>query len=215
MNAFSTPKRLFLALEGTDGAGKTRIRKHLFQTAWCRGTEIFATIPFSWLDPGATRTIVSAKYHQAPCEPSELISAYVRDKEIHTERLVRPQLRYRHVLADRYIASDMAYLKILWDLSPEEILEAYVASTVAWPDLTIFVDTPPEIAFERSLKRGQGDWNRWDQLPEKARLYRTFHDIFESPSFLSCCKTAVIDNSGSFDDTLAQVQKHIIPLIAP
>jgi dTMP kinase len=190
------PDHKFLALEGIDGSGKTTLRKLVFQELRQQGHEILTTTPFGWRDAQAAETIVEAKAHGVPMAPSLITRAFVRDKEVLSDRIIRVQLPHRPVLVDRFIASDMVYHQALWRISPAETYRAYCASRVRMPDCHFFVDTPPELAFERQVARGTGGKNRWDYLDTQKRLYETYEEVFFSGRFPSLGEVRRIDNSG-------------------
>jgi dTMP kinase len=186
----------FLVLEGTDGSGKTSLRKHVFQALKQQGREILTITPLSWRYLDATETIITAKSHALPVPPVEITRAYVRDKEALSDRIIRPQLRHRPVLVDRFIVSDMVYHHALWEIDPAQTYRAYCSSRVRFPDCHFFVDTPPQLAFERMLARGTGGRNRWDYLETQKRLYDTFQEVLFSGRFPALGEARRIDNSG-------------------
>lgn len=190
---------VFIALEGTDGAGKTGLRKHLFAALRERSVDIVSIIPFSWRDLEAAETIVEAKFHDMPIPPDQITRAYVRDKESLSRRLIEPQLVYRSVVSDRFAASDIVYHELLWGTDPDRTYDAFRASTVRPPDHTFFIDTPPQVAFDRANKRGTGGGHRWDKLDKQRRLYASFQDVLFSDRYPWLGPVTRIDNAGAFE----------------
>lgn len=129
-------RHIYLVLEGSDGAGKTSIRKHLFRRLVEAGNEVLTVIQTSWLIPEHTEVITNARYHHRQYPQEVITAAYVGDKEAMTRYLVEPNLPYRDVIGDRFVASDMVYHQLLWGIPPERTYEAYAASAVRFPDLT-------------------------------------------------------------------------------
>ncbi len=203
----------FLALEGTDGAGKTSLRKVAFQALKRQGRELLTTTPFSWRDMEAAETIVMAKAHAVPTPEALITRAYVRDKEVLSDRIIRPQLRFRPVLSDRFLASDLVYHQVLWHIPPAETYRAFCSSRVRMPDVIVFVDTPPEIAFERLEKRGTGGKNRWDYLDKQKRLYELFCEVLFSGNFPALGKVVRIDNSGEKEETARAFLDALSPIL--
>jgi len=186
----------FPLLEGADGAGKTTLRKLLFQTLQKQGQEILVSTPFGWRDVEAAETIVEAKFHAIPMENARITAAYVRDKEVISDRILRVHLPHRPVLCDRFAPSDLVYHKLLWDISPTDTYQAYCRSRVRMPDHVFFVDTPPEVSFQRLVARGTGGKSRWDYLDKQKRLYELYQEVLFSGRFPLLGQVHRIDNSG-------------------
>ena len=202
---------MLVALEGTDGAGKTTIKKRLYQCLRKRGIDVVSIIPFSWMIPAATRVIVYSKYHDVAYEPSRILQAYVEDKEDLTQRLLLPQLAKRHVLSDRHFVSDIVYLELLWGIPHADTYAAYAASSAYWSDLTVFIDTPPAVAFKRAVSRDPAGKRKWDNMEDKTRLYEAFVHVLRNPDFPLLKRSVFIDNRGSLEDTQVQLLKKVVP----
>jgi dTMP kinase len=203
----------FVALEGTDGSGKTRIRKFLFDRLKSRGVELLNITPHSWLNWRVARGIVNLKQHGGQCPAPQITSAYVTDKERHSATIVRPHLPLRPVLADRFVASDIVYHKVLWNIPEGDTYRAFDRSSVLWPDLHIMVMTPPEVAFKRAQLRRSGNGARWDELQIKERLYRCYWDLLRDTRYPRFGRTIFIDNSRDFSVTEEQLETLVIPTI--
>jgi dTMP kinase len=209
-------RHYWIVLEGGDGAGKTSIRRHLFGTVRAAGHEVLTLIQTSWLVPEYTKVITNARFHHKPCPPEQITAAYVGDKEAMTERLIVPHLADRHLLGDRFVLSDMVYHRILWDIPEEVTYAAYAGSRVRFPDLTIFVNTPPEVAVHRMAAR-RAARRRWDALETQQRIHAAYTRIVSAADrFPVLGAIRVVDNSGSPQETMAQVNEIALPLlIAP
>lgn len=206
-------RHYWIVLEGGDGAGKTSIRRHLFSAVRDAGHEMLTLIQTSWLVPEYTKVITNARFHHQPYPPDQITAAYVGDKEAMTERLILPHLADRHLLGDRFVMSDMVYHRILWDIPEEVTYAAYARSRVRFPDLTIFVDTPPEVAVRRMAARGSAR-RRWDALETQQRIHAAYTRIVGAPDCFSALgEIQVVENRGSLEDTLAQVNKIALPLL--
>lgn len=203
-----TPHR-FIALEGPDGSGKTSIRKHLFARLRSAGLELLTLPQHCWLVPAAAEVIVAAKYEARPPAKDELVDGYLRDKLATVKHLIQPHLPFRHVLADRYIASDAVYNEVLWGVPHTETLERYMSADVLLPDLVVYLDTPTQVAFDRANLRRRGGTDTlhaWDTLAHQEHLYDVFQQV------LRRWPTPVvrIDNRGSLDATLQAVDAEVV-----
>lgn len=204
--------RSFVVLEGIDASGKTTIRKLLYRKLTMAGVDVVATIPSSWLDIWSTRLITDARYNGVATDPKLITQAYVRDKETLTERLIEPQLRNRHVLMDRYILSDLVYHAVIWGIPPEVTDRAYRQSRCLAPDVTVWIDTPVEIAANRLQARGgaRRPWELRDRQVRADAIYRELiGGLLGPPSAL----VVRFDNSidGDLED---RVERDLLPLFA-
>ncbi|MEQ4305096.1 hypothetical protein ABNF97_27570 [Plantactinospora sp. B6F1] len=206
-------RHMFVVLEGGDGSGKTSVRKHLFRRLVDAGDEVLTVIQTSWLVPEHTEVITNARFHQTEYPPEVITRAYVGDKEATTRYFVEPHLPFRHVVGDRYVASDMVYHRLLWDIPPERTYEAYAASSIRFPDLTVFVDTDPDTAYARLQNRAGDRRNRWDTLEAQKTLYEAFQEALFSGRYPRLGSVVRVDNRGSFEQTAAAVDRHVLPLV--
>jgi dTMP kinase len=203
----------FVAIEGTDGSGKTALRKAIYQGLRRRGVEVLCILPQSWLNANAAEIMVGAKFFGKSYPPAELTAAYVADKESATRELVEPHLPLRHVIADRFIASDVVYHEALWGIDPTVTFGAYQRSRVRFPDCTVFVDTPPPEAFRRLIARGTGGRHRWDTPEVQEALYRAFRDAF-SGRFPWPGSIIVIDNARPLPAVRADIERMVVAPLA-
>jgi len=130
-----------------------------------------------------------------------------------TRYLVEPNLPCRDVIGDRFMASDMVYHQLLWGIPPERTYEAYVASSVRFPDLTVFVDTQPDTAYARLQRRAGDRRNRWDTLEAQKTVYELSHTVLFSGRFPKLSPVVRVDNNGSLEDTANRVDSEVMPLI--
>jgi dTMP kinase len=205
---------LFLVIEGTDGSGKTSLRRHLFDRLRERNVEMLSLISFSWLVPRYTEIITNVKYLGARIPHQLVTEAYIGDKEALCREIIRPNLAYRHVTCDRYCISDIVYNSVMLGIDPRATYRGYCRSAVVRPHLTVFVDTPPDIAFERNIKRLKGSTrNRhpWDVLERQKQIYALFNEIMFSDKYPWFQPVIRIDNSGDFDGTLREFERLVFP----
>ncbi len=201
----------FIAIEGTDGSGKTTIRQYLFnKLSELSGTRPLATIPFSWLDPQSSCTIVNSKYGWEKYDENDIINAYVHDKELLYQKIVKPHLEYRDVIVDRYYVSDIVFHSIINNISMSKTIDRYKSSQVGEPDIWIYVKTDPELAYERIVKRNPNNIHKW----EKRDLIKRFHERFnEVMSTIPPEKLIVLENNGSQFDLVEQLNNKVLNLI--
>jgi dTMP kinase len=137
----------FVALEGGEASGKsTQVRRlaarmGAVQTREPGGTPVGARIRAVLLDP-ANRV--------ADRTEALLMAA---DRAQHVAEVVRPELAAgRHVVTDRYAGSSLAYQGFGRGLPLDEVRQlSHWASGGLWPDLTVLLDVPFELAAERQV----------------------------------------------------------------
>lgn len=205
----------FVAFEGGDGSGKTTIRKRLYAALRERGRDALSLIPMSWLVPECTEVITNAKYNGVPTPPPRITRAYVRDKEELCARLVEPHLPWRPVLVDRYAASDIVYHQVLYGTPRRTTYEAYAGSRIRWPDLVVYLDTPPEVAVARMEARRPGQLNAWETLEKQRRVYDGFQEVLFGGGFATGAEVMRVDNTGDPEDAVRRVLDELVPRLAP
>lgn len=205
------PRNLFVAFEGGDGSGKTTLRKLLYGALQQRGREVLSLIPTSWLIPECTEIITNAKYHGIPYPGAEITRAYVLDKEELCRRLVTPHLPWRHVIVDRYLVSDIVYHQVLYGTDCGATHAAYVASRILWPDLIVYVDTPPEVAAERMEARHPAHRNVWETLDKQRRVYDGFQEVLFGGRFTIPSEVLRVENTGPLEPASRTVLDALLP----
>ena len=146
----------FLAIEGTEGAGKTTLAAALAARFRAAGTE-----PVLVREPGGTpvaeriRSILLDPAH--PVEPASELFLFLAARTELVARVIRPALAAgRTVLADRFELSTEAYQCGGRGLDVTLFREANRTATGGLlPDLTLVLDLPTELGFERIRRSGQ------------------------------------------------------------
>ncbi len=207
-------QHVFLALEGSDGSGKTSLRMHLFRKAQALREDLLGLVSFCWLDAQHTEMIVGARYLGRKYSPDVMLKALVGDKEALCRRIIVPHLSSRHIICDRYIASDMVQGPTHYGLEPSAVYEAYCRSRIVVPQCTLFIDTPPKLACERMAAKGKGSSRHWwEVLDVQRRLYDRYIDILFGPRFPLLKPVIRIDNSRTMEETIRQVEDVVLPML--
>jgi dTMP kinase len=201
-------RKRFIALEGIDGGGKTTLRKRLFTVAGAQGLDLLNVIHLSWLRPEDAETITAVRFRRQPRPVAQVLRAYVADKESLADRIVRPHLRYRHVLSDRYIASDMVYTEMDAGIAGDALYEAYCSGRVEWPDVIVFVDTPAEVACERMRAAGEKPSLEYQQGRSQA-----FREILLGDRFPQLRPVIHFENTQHKDEGLRAFEQLMLPLL--
>jgi dTMP kinase len=202
-------RKRFIALEGIDGAGKTTLRKHLAGVARARGIDLLNTMHLAWLRPEDAETITAVRRRRPQPRPAEqVLRAYVADKESLADSIIRPHLQYRHVLSDRYIASDMVYTEMDAGIAGDALYEAYCSGRVEWPDVVVFVDTPPEVACQRMQAAGEEPSLAYQQGRSQA-----FREILLGDRFPQLRPVIHLQNAGDKEEGLRAFEQIMLTLL--
>jgi dTMP kinase len=136
----------FIVFEGGEGSGKSTqaarlaTRLDALLTRQPGGTELGSTI----------RSIVLARIDDGLSDRAEAL-LMAADRAQHVEALIEPTLQSgRHVVCDRYIGSSVAYQGYGRGLDVDMVraVSGWAAGGL-WPDLTILLVVPDEVAHAR------------------------------------------------------------------
>jgi dTMP kinase len=155
---------VFISFEGPDGSGKTTQAHLLVPWLRDRGHEVVCT-----REPGGTPIgdQIRGVLHD-PCntamDPRAEFLLYSASRAQLVSQLIRPALDAgRWVVCDRFYDSSIAYQGYGRQLDLEALHAiTRFATRGLVPDLTLYLDIPPDRGLQRRLKGG-GEWNRLDR----------------------------------------------------
>ncbi len=147
---------LFVVLEGIDGAGTTTQAERLCEAL--RAEDVRARVtrepsdgPIGTLIRQALTGRVSLPNGGGPLNAQTLALLFAADRTDHLEAQVLPWVdRGDVVLCDRYVLSSLAYQGASLPVDWVEGINAFASP----PDLTLFLEVPPEVAAHRRAGRG-------------------------------------------------------------
>jgi dTMP kinase len=154
---------VFITFEGPDGSGKTTQARLLAEWLRERGYEAVLT-----REPGGTdigdqiRTVLHDPANGAMDARTEIL-LYSASRAQHVAQRIRPALAAGQiVVSDRYADSTLAYQGHGRGLDLETLRQITDFATGGLtPDLTLYLDIPPEEGLERRQVGGD-EWNRLD-----------------------------------------------------
>ncbi len=172
-------KGFFITMEGCEGSGKSTQLKLLAQKLNAAGVDYILT-----REPGGSeiaeriREIILDGKNTAMCDECEAL-LYAAARVQHIKEKILPALAEgKLVVCDRYIHSSLAYQGAARGLGREyiETINSYAIKNCR-PDLTIFLNIPPERAFER--KHGADEDDRIEQmgLAFHQKVYKGYLDL--------------------------------------
>lgn len=149
----------FIAVEGSEGAGKTTQLAFMRECLERAGRQVVST-----REPGGTalgeaiRDLLLSHRHNGMAITTETLLMFAARAE-HLDKVIRPALAAGHwVLCDRFTDATYAYQGGGRGLALEKIavLEKWVQGELR-PDLILLFDLPIEVGLERAARRGATD----------------------------------------------------------
>ncbi len=144
---------MFITLEGGDGAGKTTQQALLAEQLQKKGYACLCT-----REPGGTalgKELRALLLHGDPISPTAELLLYAADRAEHVQTRIRPALAAGQVvLCDRFTDSTLAYQGYGRALDLGVIRQLNQLATGGLePDLTLWLDLPPELGLARARSR--------------------------------------------------------------
>lgn len=201
---------MFIAIEGGDGAGKSRLLVALGQRLTSMGRTVLLT-----REPGGTelgeriRELVLAQ--RAVGDPLAELLLFEAARAHLVATVIRPGLgQGSTVLCDRFAASSTAYQGYGRGLGRELVERANAVATGGLtPDFTILLDAPVDIGLGR--RAGEGGTNHFDS--ETAAFHERVRAGFLELAQENLDSWAVVDATRPFDIVLADAVTAIEPVL--
>ncbi|MBI2451429.1 MAG: dTMP kinase [Parcubacteria group bacterium] len=171
-------KGKFIVLEGIDGSGKSTLARELRDFLIKKDFDVVLTREPQDRDLGKRQDIM----------PRERQILMIEDRKKHLVEVIIPALKTgKIVICDRYSLSAFAYGKSE-GIKLSEIREWHrmkIGKKFIWPDLTILLDAPTEIAYQRLGKKDEKGYFEKIEMLEKIRrnyfilsLTKEFPNVF-------------------------------------
>ena len=144
----------FLVLEGLDGVGKSHLARRL--EASLQPTRPVLRTQEPHVECCAGRFLRQVLSRERPADAWTQALAFAANRADHNTRIINPFLNDHPdglLLCDRYYLSSLVY-QARDGISFERVLELNAAARR--PDLTIFLDAPPDTLTERQRGRREG-----------------------------------------------------------
>jgi dTMP kinase len=154
---------VFITLEGPEGSGKTTQARLLAGWLRERGYEVVLTREPGGTDIGDQIRAVLLDADNTAVDARTEILLYSASRAQHVAQRIRPALAAGQiVISDRYADSTLAYQGYGRELDLETLrrITAFATGGLT-PDLTLYLDIPPEEGLQRR-QLGGGEWNRLD-----------------------------------------------------
>jgi dTMP kinase len=206
-------KGTFIVFEGLDGSGKTTqlhaLVKHLQNQKGIKCKE--EREPSDGLLGLMARGAVKKKFR---FEQQTLALLFAADRYEHIKDDILPCLEQGvHVVCDRYVFSNFAYQGLSCDF---EVIYEYnrAAMELLMPDLTVFIDTPPEKTSERIGQNRVGK-ELFDDAGVAVResFLKAFDFMKEKGVFNETKRLIIIDGNRQEDEITREITEQVEMLL--
>lgn len=191
---------ILIVFDGIDGAGKTTQARRLADDLAAVGeTVVLSKEPTDGTHGAKLRA--SAQSGRLPFD--EELDLFVADRQEHLREKITPALEAGHVvILDRYFYSTLAYQGAR--VGTLRDIEARIRKDVIHPDITFWIETPPELAVLR-IQRRDGAANHFEKIDDLVSIDNLFREISRNEkNFIA------IDGSRSISEVYADVLAHFI-----
>jgi len=206
LTAVSLEEGIFISFEGIDGSGKSTQMERTAEFIRSRGYSVLAT-----REPGGTelaerirKVLLDAKMEGKVTSKAELL-LYLASRHQHSKEIIEPFLDGGGVvLTDRYADSSTAYQGVGRGLGVELVEGLNELVIPRWPDLTVLIDIPAEIAI---LRTGGRDLDRLESegVEFQERIRRGYIELAKRHPERIC----VVESREDKDETTAEVLRVI------
>ena len=199
---------LFIAFEGADGCGKSTQVRFLTQYLKEQGVDVLST-----REPGGCpvseriRDIVLDRDIENMSAQTEAL-LYAAARAQHVFEVIRPAVEAgRVVLCDRFIFSSLAYQGYGRQLGVDKVRAINdFAIMGCMPDITVFINIPPERAFERMNELKVHDRIEREDMSFHERVFKGFIELSKSEEIM------LIDASGTKFETHELIKQKLMPV---
>ncbi|NJK64933.1 MAG: dTMP kinase, partial [Synechococcaceae cyanobacterium SM2_3_1] len=144
-----------ITLEGGEGAGKTTQQRLLAASLSAHGYTCLTTREPGGTEVGQALRHLLLEAFPAGLSPRTELFLFAADRAEHVETMIRPALqRGSIVICDRFTDSTLVYQGMGRGIEPELIRQInQMATQGLQPDLTLWLNLPPEIGLARVQER--------------------------------------------------------------
>lgn len=196
-------QRGFITFEGCEGVGKTTQVRLVFEYMKKRGQDVIMT-----REPGGSevaekiRSIILDKENENITAKTEVL-LYLAARAQHLDEIIKPALeRGQTVLCDRYTDSTYAYQGVARGIGGAEVNELNRLTVGGFmPELTIFLDCHPKVAFARKGGFDEDDRIEREGMEFHTKVYGGYKQIAAAEPQRFVC----VDASGTKAETHEKV----------
>jgi thymidylate kinase len=193
---------MFIVLDSIDGAGKGKQREEILKYLTENTKLEVKSEGFPVHNNFYNNIIHPALQEEVKMNSASWVLSYLLDKTLEAPEIEKHLgINDRLYLADGYFTTTIAYQSFLMEqVSLEKILDYGKDFKIPVPDLAIFIDADPEVAFQRK-KKEEGHDEGLDifekSLEKQRRLQKIFRNMVEKNIF---CKWEIVDGNGNIEE---------------
>ncbi|PZE19180.1 dTMP kinase [Paenibacillus xerothermodurans] len=199
----------FITFEGGEGAGKTTLIERLSADWTHAGRQVTLTREPGGVDIAEQIRNVILNVENTRMDGRTEALLYAAARRQHLVEKVLPALeRGEIVLCDRFIDSSLAYQGHARGLGIDQVYSINrFAIDDMMPDVTVYLDLPPEVGLARISRDGQREQNRLDveQLSFHRRVREGYLKLAEQFSN----RIVTIDASGDSDNVYTRIKSQL------
>lgn len=199
---------LFITFEGGEGSGKTTIIQMLEKELNNLGKKCIVTREPGGIDIAEQIRNVILNVNNTKMDSRTEALLYAAARVQHLVEKILPALANDEiVLCDRYIDSSLVYQGLGRGLGIKNIESINMFACEHMPNLTIFLDCPPEVGFQR-IRENNREVNRLDL--EKKDFHNMVYNGYKQISKMYPERIITVDATKALDDVFNSVLKLVI-----
>lgn len=196
---------LFITFEGGEGSGKTTIIQMLEKELNNLGKKCIVTREPGGIDIAEQIRNVILNVNNTKMDSRTEALLYAAARVQHLVEKILPALANDEiVLCDRYIDSSLVYQGLGRGLGIKNIESINMFACEHMPNLTIFLDCPPEVGFQR-IKENNREVNRLDL--EKKDFHNMVYNGYKQISKMYPERIITVDATKTLDEVFNSVLK--------
>jgi dTMP kinase len=200
---------LFITFEGPDGSGKSTQGQMLAEALRREGYAVTETREPGGTELGEAVRALLLPHEAPPATPLAMAFLLSAARTQHVSEVILPALGRGHVvISDRFADSTVAYQSFGFGLDLQVVRDlTAIATDGLVPDVSVFVDIPPEVGLSRVERRG--DDNRLDA--EALVFHRRVREGYLELVTADPERWIIVDGRGSRDEVHQAVWQGILP----
>ncbi|MDD5017701.1 MAG: dTMP kinase [Eubacteriales bacterium] len=202
-------KGLFIVFEGADGCGKSTQLRFLSEYLESLGVDVVLT-----REPGGSPVAEKIREILLDKDNSEMTALteallYAAARAEHVRQVIKPAVDAgKVVLCDRFVLSSIAYQGYGRQLDIDTVWQINKIAIAGYmPDVTVFINVPPERAFERMNENKEHDRLEREHISFHRRVFDGFVALSKEKDVLS------VDAQGTKYETHEVIKQKLDPIL--
>ena len=206
-------KNYFITFEGIDGSGKSTHVKLLTEKLEKEGFKVYPTFEPTHSPIGSI--IKDIFKHKIEADHKTIAALFLADRLNHllneTDGILKKMREGYTVISDRYYFSSYAYHGTHMDI--DWVIQANsLCADLLRPDLTIFIDVPPDVCMQR-LKEDRNTIELYESLENLHNVREKYLEAFDKLKQVE--NVFITDGDRPFETIFTDIWNEIYPLLKP